>query len=129
MYSNITHHVVLEKSTYDKLMAECKALKEENEKLQDSLSRYYQKDLINMVKLDEKCDTCPAFEKEKKNHEVALNNQKQTYKAELKREREAYKELNERYLGLKLTYETMLRAHESMIKVLAKQLAKEEEEE
>lgn len=106
--------VAVDKTLYERAKENARLLQEENNKLK--------------AKLDSKCHFCPALEHERNNREVALANQRQTYKAELKKQQEAYNDLRERYFGLKLTYETMLKAHESMVKSLAKQLAKEEDE-
>ena len=106
--------VAVDKTLYERAKENARLLQEENNKLK--------------VKLDSKCRFCPALEHERNNREVALANQRQTYKAELKKQQEAYNDLRERYFGLKLTYQTMLKAHESMAKSLAKQLAKEEDE-
>lgn len=113
--------VAVDKTLYERTKENARLLQEENNKLTDEIKAL-------KAKLDSKCYYCPAMESEKNNREVALANQRQTYKAELKKQQEAYNDLRERYFGLKLTYETMLKAHESMVKSLAKQLAKEEEE-
>ena len=113
--------VAVDKTLYERAKENARLLQEENNKLTDEIKKL-------KAKLDSKCHFCPALEHERNNREVALTNQRQTYKAELKKQQEAYNDLRERYFGLKLTYETMLKAHESMVRSLAKQLAKEEEE-
>ena len=112
--------VAVDKTLYERAKENARLLQEENNKLTDEIKKL-------KAKLDSKCHFCPALEHERNNREVALANQRQTYKAELKKQQEVYNDLRERYFGLKLTYETMLKAHESMVKSLAKQLAKEEE--
>lgn len=140
--------VAVDKTLYERAKENARLLQEENNKLTDEIKTL-------KAKLDSKCYYCPAMESERNNRDIALASQRQAFKAELKKQQEAYNDLRERYFGLKLTYETMLKAQlsdidtsrvhyvrvpenrividfdipdKSMVKSLAKQLAKEEEE-
>lgn len=100
--------VAVDKTLYSRTMESLKFLQEENNSLTEELKTLRKK-------LDDR--------------ENALADQKANYKNLLKKEQKRYSDLLERYYGLRLTYETMLKANEAMIITIAKRLAKEDKEE
>lgn len=113
--------ITLSESTYYHLLDEIKALKEENDKLQElnkSLCRCNEnqfniiveknKEIFNLKKeLDGVHNACPA--------EVRLEDQRRSYRANLKRKDETIQRLRQSYLAEKLKRITLERTLDSKI--------------